>query len=285
MLVAGQAKYAVVYRALAQGQFARYGEAPRIPAAPAPLSYFAPYGISTPAQTIALRTTRFMHEHGVTRDALAAVALTSYAHAQRNPRAVMYGRPLTREQYDDARMIAEPFCLYDCCMENDGAAAMILTLADRAPDAPRVLAVAQGSTAGFSLFGTRPRDYASANFRSVAPRLWEQAGVGPDDVDVAGVYENFTGAVVMSLVEHGFCAPDDVMKFCTPENLSFDGGRLPLNTSGGNLAHCYMHGLELVIECVRQLRGTSTAQVPDARVAMVAGGPVTAPVSSLVIAR
>src|SRR5260370_8530727 len=90
-------------------------------------------GRPTPAQGIAWAPRRFMHEHRVTQDALAAIAMACYHHAQFNPRAVMYGRPLTRKDYDESRWIVEPFHLYDCCMENDGAAAVILTTAQRPP--------------------------------------------------------------------------------------------------------------------------------------------------------
>jgi acetyl-CoA acetyltransferase len=286
---AGLARHVVVYRSLAQGQFARFGQGAAIPAISGPMAYSVPYGIMSPAQTIALRTRRFMHEHAITEDALAAVALAAYAHAQRNPRAVMFGRPLTREQYDAARYIAEPFRLYDCCLENDGAAAVIVTSAERAADlAPRpafILAAVQGSTGGHDLFTHSSDPYATANFLDVAPRLYQMAGVSPKDVDVAQIYENFTGAVVMSMVEHGLCAADEVMEVCTPDNLTGPGGRLPINTSGGNLAECYMHGLELVIEAVRQMRGESTTQIPGAEIALVAGGPVAAPVSSLLLGR
>jgi acetyl-CoA acetyltransferase len=102
------------------------------------------------------------------------------------------------------------------------------------------------------------------------------------DVDVVQSYENFTGGVLMSLVEHGFFKPSEAEEFLTLENLTAPKGRLPLNTSGGNLAECYMHGLELQIEAVRQIRGTSTNQVPDARVSMVCSGPMVTPVSSLI---
>ena len=110
------------------------------------------------------------------------------------------------------------------------------------------------------------------------------AGIEPADVDVAQIYENFTGGTLMALVEHGFCAPEESDTFCTVENLTAPGGALPINTSGGNLAECYMHGLGLVNEGVRQIRGTSTGQVPDARISLVVGGPATAPVSSLIFA-
>ena len=109
------------------------------------------------------------------------------------------------------------------------------------------------------------------------------AGVKPSEVDVVQSYENFTGGVLMSLVEHGFFAAGEANDFLKPENLIAPTGKLPLNTSGGNLAECYMHGLELQIEAVRQLRGQSTAQVPDADVSMVISGPMVTPVSSMIL--
>jgi acetyl-CoA acetyltransferase len=109
------------------------------------------------------------------------------------------------------------------------------------------------------------------------------AGVGPKDVHVVQSYENFTGGVLMSLVEHDFFAAEEANEFLTLENLIAPTGRLPLNTSGGNLAECYMHGLELQIEAVRQLRGQSTSQVPGAQVAMVISGPMVTPVSSMIL--
>ncbi|MPN65053.1 hypothetical protein SDC9_212832 [bioreactor metagenome] len=97
------------------------------------------------------------------------------------------------------------------------------------------------------------------------------------------MYENFTGGVVMSLAEHGFFAPEQANEFLTLGNLTAPGGRLPLNTSGGNLAECYMHGLELHIEAVRQLRGQSTARVADADLAVVISGPMVSPVSNMIL--
>ncbi|HJM75466.1 MAG TPA: acetyl-CoA acetyltransferase, partial [Dehalococcoidia bacterium] len=91
--------------------------------------------------------------------------------------------------------------------------------------------------------------------------------------------------VLMSIVEHGFCEPDEANELFTLENLSAPGGKMPLNTSGGNLAECYMHGLELIIEAVRQVRGQSTAQVPDVNISMVGSGPMVQPVSDLILAR
>lgn len=289
-VVAGLADAVVVVRSLAQGGF-RFGQALAGlggPALSGSMAYVVPHGLMSPAQTVALRTRRFMHEHGVGQDVLAAIALACYEHAQHNPRAVMHGRPLTREAYDGSRWIVEPFHLYDCCQENDGSAAVIVTSAERAADLRHVpvlvLGAAQGTRTGFDLFGHFSDPYATANFELPARHMYEMAGLGPGDVDVAQVYENFTGAVLMSMVEHGLVDPEEVDDVLTPENLLWTGG-LPLNTSGGNLAECYVHGLELVVEAVRQVRGTAVCQVPDAEVALVAGGPAAAPVSSVLLGR
>lgn len=284
-IVAGYANYVCVFRALAQGQFVRFGQAPAARTISGPFAYVLPYGMAVPAHWVALRTRRFMHEHGINQEPLAAVSLACYHHAQKNPRAVMHGHPLTREAYDKSRWIVEPFHLYDCCMENDGAAALILTSAERARDLKRkpvyVMGAAQGSGYRHAASVENSPDYASSNFKSLAPRLFAMAGITPRDVDVAQVYEHFSGAVMVSLVEHGFCRADEVMEFCTFEN--FTSGKLPINTSGGNLAECYMHGLELVNEAVRQVRGTSTSQVKDAEIAAVISGPMVAPVSDLLL--
>jgi hypothetical protein len=109
------------------------------------------------------------------------------------------------------------------------------------------------------------------------------ARLQPADVDVVQSYENFTGGVLMSLVEHGFFTAEEANDFLIPENLLAPGGKLPLNTSGGNLAECYMHGLELQVEAVRQIRNESTTQVPDAQVSMVISGPMVTPVSSMIL--
>jgi acetyl-CoA acetyltransferase len=286
-VAAGYAKYVVVFRALAQGQFGRFGQAAPVETVSGPAAYTWPYGMFVPAQWVALRVRRFMHEHGVTQDALAAVVLADYHHAQLNPRAVMHGRPLTREQYDRSRWIVEPFHLYDCCMENDGAAALILTSAERARDLRQkpvyVMAAAQGAPYRAAAAAENSPNYASSHFATLAPRLYRMAEIDPKDVDVVQIYEHFSGAVPMSLVDHGLCDPDGVMDLCRFENLIAPNGKLPFNTSGGNIAECYMHGLELVNEAVRQCRGSSTAQVPDARIALVVSGPMVSPVSDLIV--
>jgi acetyl-CoA acetyltransferase len=286
-IAAGYADCVVVFRALAQGQFQRFGAAPPATTASGEAALTFPYGLISPAQRFAMRVMRFMHDHGIEASAQRAIALASYHHAQNNPRAVMHGRPLTPEAYDASRWIVEPFRLFDCCMENDGAAALVLVSAERARDMRQrpayLLGVAQGSEYRNAARGHNAPTYASSSFTTVAPHLYAMAGVTPKDVSVVQSYENFTGGVLMSLVEHDFFTAEEANAFLTLDNLIAPKGRLPLNTSGGNLAECYMHGLELQIEAVRQLRGQSTNQVPGAQVGMVISGPMVTPVSSMLV--
>jgi acetyl-CoA acetyltransferase len=277
-ITAGLADVVVAYRGLAQGQFGRFGSGSRARTISGDFALTVPYGMMSPAQMYAMRTTRLFHEHGVSHDTLKAVALAAYHHAQSNPRAVMHGRPLTSEAYDESRWIVEPFRLFDCCLENDGAAAIVLTTVERArelTDRPvHVLAAQQGGPYRSNAAAHNVPDYATSSFKTSAPRLFAQAGVTPADVDVVQSYENFTGGVVMSLIEHGFCTYESANEVLTFDNLVTPGGRLPLNTSGGNLAECYMHGLGLVIEAIRQIRGDSPNPVPGAKVSFVNAGPM-----------
>jgi acetyl-CoA acetyltransferase len=285
-IAGGLAECVVVFRALAQGQFGRFGQGPRRNTIAGEFAHTIPYGLMSPAQMFAMKVVRFMHDHDVAQEALRAIALAAYHHAQNNPRAVMCGRPLDEATYDASRWIVEPFHLYDCCLENDGAAAMILVPAERAADFPHKPCYLLGAVAGSHYRAGAPvhntPEYASSSFPTLAPRLYEMAGIAPGDVDVLQAYENFTGGVLMSIVEHGFCAPGACNEFFVKERFLAPDGELPLNTSGGNLAECYMHGLGLILEAVRQIRGDSTNPVDGAEVSMAISGPMVTPVSSCV---
>lgn len=280
----GVADCVVAFRSLAQGQFGRFGKAFSDYGATGEFSHIFPYGILSAAQMFGMKPMRFMHEHGVKPEALRAIALASYAHAQNNPRAVMYGRPLDEEKYDNSRWITEPLRLFDCCQENDGAAAVILVSPERTRDLKNkpayVLSATTTAPYRSDAWAHNVPDYASSNFKRSAPRLYEMAGVTPGDIDVLQSYENFTGGVMMSIVEHGFCDPEEVSEFFRKETFLAPTGKLPLNTSGGNLAECYMHGFGLINEAVRQIRGKSVNQVPDVSISMVTGGPLTSPVTA-----
>ena len=286
-IVAGLADCVVVFRSLAQGQYGRFGQIDGITTISGEKAYLMPYGVLAPPQRFAMRVQRYMHEHGVRQEAMRAIALASYHHAQANPRAVMHGKPLAPGKYDASRWIVEPFHLYDCCMENDGAAALVLVSEERGRDFRQKPAYLLGAAIGSGhRAGAIPHnspDYASASFETVARDLYRMARVGPADVGVVQSYENFTGGVVMALAEHGFFRPEEANDFLTVENLTAPSGCLPLNTSGGNLAECYMHGFELVLEAVRQVRGTSTSQAKRSDIALVIGGPMVTPASNLLL--
>jgi len=236
-----------------------------------------------------MQTTRFMYEHGVTQDALADIVLTSYAHAQFNPRAIRFGHPLTRDEYHASRWIAEPFHLYDCCPENDGAAAIIVTTQERAVDLAKPPASIVAGSHGLSHRDGAPAfsgpGFPTAFYRSVASQLWSRAGASPKDVQVAQFYENFTGPVLMAITEMGFCEPDELNDFVSDGNILGPGGRLPINTSGGNLGEGYIHGFGNVVEAVRQVRGESTCQVAGVELSLSVSGPGFAPGSAVLFGR
>jgi len=266
---AGYARHVVAFRALAQGQFGRFGQSRSAGRAGGDFAYQHLYGLLSPAQECALHTRRFLHDHRISQEALAEIALAAYANAQRNPRAIRHGEPLTRAQYHASRFIVEPFHLYDCCPENDGAAAILVTTPERARDLAAqpvaIVAAAQGLGPGFGIAAFQGSWFPGVFYRDVAEKLWQRAGVRPADVDVLQMYENFTGPVLMALSEMGFAAPDEVEAFVR-RGLAGPDAVLPFNTSGGNLGEAYIHGFELVNEAVRQVRGTSTCQVTRKRV-------------------
>jgi acetyl-CoA acetyltransferase len=291
---AGYANHVVAFRSLAQGQFGRFGQSRAAGRIEGRQAFRVPYGLVSAAMMYAMIAKRYMHEHGITADALAEISLNSYANAQRNPRAIRYGRPITREDYFNSRWIVEPFRLFDCCQENDGAAAVIVTSAERARDLKKppvyVRAAAQGmeyrADAGGALgAGYSDPEFPTAHYRTVARDLWQRAGCGPSEVQVAQFYENFTGMVVMALCELGFSTPDQIESWLKAGNIRWPDGALPINTSGGNLAEAYIHGFELVNEAVRQVRGESTSQVKNVHNSLVVSGPGAIPASVVLFSK
>jgi acetyl-CoA acetyltransferase len=287
---AGYAKHVVAFRALAQGQFGRFGQARGVTAhVPGDMSWKAPYGLLSPAQECALHTNRFMHDYGISQEALCDISMACYANAQRNPRALRYGAPLTREKYHESRWIVEPFHLYDCCPENDGAAAIVVTSAERGRDLPKaqtsIVAAAQGlgPMYGFSAF--QPRWLGKMYYEPVGRAIWEHSGASAKDVDVVQFYENFTGPVLIALCEMGFCAPEEVESFVSKGALEGPDAKLPFNTSGGNIGEAYIHGFELVVEAVRQVRGESTCQASDVGLSLAVAGPGYAPGSAVLFGK
>jgi acetyl-CoA acetyltransferase len=305
----GQAEVVVVYRSLCQGQFFRFGtagrdaSAPAGPAAPtvqqanslmlASLGFSMPYGLLMAAAAYALPTRRHMHLYGTTSEQLGMLAVTFREHASRNPRAVMGGRPMTLEDHQASPMIADPHRLFDCCLESDGACAVVVTSAARARDLAKqrveILASEQGAPKGYA-FGpfsnaNIPDDlYATGGCEEMAGRLFGKAGVAPGDVDVAQIYDHFTGCVLMQLEDYGFCKRGEGGPFIESGALTVHGGSLPTNTHGGSLSEAYIHGLNHVVEGVRSLRGESTSPVENAELCLVTSG-ACVPSSAVLLAR
>jgi acetyl-CoA acetyltransferase len=236
-----------------------------------------PFGIIRPVDEIAMLTRRYMHEYGATRDHLANVAIAFRKHAAMNPASTMGHKPLTRDDYMNARWISEPLCLYDNCLETDGALAVVVTSAARAVDCPHPPAWIHAFGQGLP-----PQHQTMTNYFTDDPlrgpawtaarRLWANARVGPADVQVAQLYDAFSPLIPLSLEGYGFCARGEGGPFTDGGAIEGPDGTLPVNTSGGGMSEAYVHGFNLILEGVRQVRGTSTCQVPNVEVSLVTSG-------------
>ncbi len=286
-ILTGQARAVVVFRALVEGSSGRMSAAVM---AHHLNDHLLASGVVSPAQTCAIRANRLFHHHGVAPEIAEELARVAYHHGSRNPEAVSFGQTFDIATLRNSRLIAEPFRLYDCSRENDGAGALLMVSSELALELRKppvyLLGCAQGAEAGWGdlLENDNADLYATAGLRPIARRLYAETGLTPADIDVVQLYENFDAQGIMSIIDHGFCSYENVADFVRFENLIADGGKLPINTSGGNLAQGFIHGIGLPIEAVRQLRGESANPVAGARTCLVAGGPGAPTVSSAIFA-
>ncbi len=247
-----------------------------------------PMGLGTPAATVAMFARRYMHEYGATSEDFGRVAVADRKHAATNPNAWFHGKPITLEDHQASRMIADPLHLLDCCQESDGAVALVVTSAERARDLPQppatIRAAAQGSGPDQFVMTSYYRDQIGLQEMGLVGReLWRQSGLRPQDMDTAVLYDHFTPFVLMQLEELGFCGRGEAKDFVADGAIEL-GGRLPLNTHGGQLGEAYIHGMNGIAEGVRQMRGTSVNQVADAQHVLVTAG-TGVPTSGLVLGR
>ncbi len=283
-IAAGMAETVLVYRSRARGKQSVFGRDSRLggrywersdPELPGLNQWHVPQGLVSAFQEMAIITRRHMLEYGTTQDQFAEVAVAFREHARRNPKAVMR-EPMTIADHHASRMIADPLRLFDCNIETDGACALVLTTPERARDLRQkpVWLHAGEMAAGshhmrLSTLFAHPRDEDSA--ARVGRRLFERSGLRPSDIDAAFFYDFFTSLVIIALEDYGFCKRGEGGPFVEKGGLSWQGGRLPCNTNGGQLSEAFIHGLNNNLEAVRQLRGTSTSQVPGCEFALVAG--------------
>jgi acetyl-CoA acetyltransferase len=252
---------------------------------------YMPYGLLTPGQVFALYARRHMIEFGTKPEQLARIPLACRSRANANPRAQMHDRTMSLDDYLGARMISAPLRLFDFCLETDGACAVVVTSAERARDLPHPPALIRAVTQA-TIPSPQPGvmypvlarpDITELPARAAADVLYRRAGLGPDDIDVAQFYDCFSITVLLQIEDWGFCAKGEGGEFVDSGAIDL-GGRLPINTGGGHLSEGYMHGLNHVLEGVRQIRGTSTSQVPDAETCLVTSTPLP-PGSALILRR
>ncbi|MGH3713168.1 MAG: lipid-transfer protein [Micromonosporaceae bacterium] len=288
----GVAEVVVCYRAFNERSGTRFGQVQSGAAAQATSagldnSWHYPMGLATPAATVAMFARRYLHVYGATSEDFGRVAVADRRHAATNPKAWFYGKPITLADHQASRWIAEPLHLLDCCQESDGGVALVVVSAERARDLPHppavVAAAAQGSGPDQYTMHSYYRDDMTGlpEMGLVAAQLWRQAGIGPDDVDVAVLYDHFTPFVLVQLEELGFCGRGEAPGFVADGGIELDG-RLPVNPHGGQLGEAYLHGMNGIAEAVRQLRGTAANQLPDPGYVLVTAG-TGVPTSGLIL--
>ncbi|MDB5703820.1 MAG: ditF [Sphingomonas bacterium] len=288
-IIAGLAETVVVVCGVQQGEL-RYGAMPSTYDASAESCFYQSAGLVGPGHMFALLARRHMHLYGTTREHFAEVAISTRINALTHPDALMK-KPMTLDDYFAAPMISDPHCLFDFCLETDGAIAVIVTSAERAKDLKQkpvmVHASAQGGAGewGRSIYWMNMPDetFASSGHAAIARRLYARSDVGPSGIDTAQIYDHFSSQVILQLEDYGFCAKGEGGPFVASGAIRFDGGSLPVNTDGGQLSCGYIWGMSHVREGVEQLRGTAANQVKDAKFALVTGGPSDIPMSGLIL--
>jgi acetyl-CoA acetyltransferase len=279
-VASGVADVVVAYRAVKARSGQRFGRA-SVGTRPTTshsgstaMQWCFPYGVLTPASWMSLNAVRYMHQSGATNEDFGRAVVQLRAYAARNPNAHFYGRPITLDEHQDSRWIAEPAIrLFDCCQETDGSVALVVTSAARASDTRQPVVIAAAAAA--AVF---EEEIASNHYRpdlsvmdgsvAMADRLFGGFGIARSDIDVALVYDAFSPILFMQLEGLGFCDLGEAKDFVADGNLG-PAGALPCNTNGGLIGEGYIHGLNLSTEAVRQLRGQSCNQLPGASAALV----------------
>ncbi len=276
----GLAKTVVCYRAMNGRSGFRLGGGRQM-AAHGITQFTAPFGWITYPQAMAMWCRRHMIEYGTTNEQLGSIAVTMRNNAALNERA-MQRQPISIDDYFNSRQIVDPFRMLDICLESDGACAVVVTSAEHARDLKQKPvyvgggAYGGGPQQGEDLFDAiRWPDHSHNYSKYIAKDLWASAGVGPEDVDLALIYDCFTYSIVMQLEGFGFCKEGEGGPLAASGAIARDGD-IPVNPHGGLLSEAYIHGFNHVVEAVEQLRGQSgPRQIKDAEIALTTAGAMT----------
>ena len=290
-VASGVADVVVAYRAFNERSGRRFGAGRADWGATAEgvaLGWYSSFGFMTPAAWVAMFARRYMHTYGATSEDFGRISVADRKHAATNPAAYFHGKPITLEEHQASRMVVDPLRLLDCCQETDGGQAFVVTSVERARDLPHPPAVIAGAAQGAG----RDQEAMTSYYREditgleemalVGRQLWAQAGIGPDDIQTAVLYDHFTPFVLVQLEELGFCKRGEARDFIRDGAIEL-GGALPLNPHGGQLGEAYLHGMNGIAEAVRQIRGTSVNQVEGTQHVLVTAG-TGVPTSGAVLA-
>lgn len=254
------------------------------------MGMYHPYGLLTPVSWVAMFAQRYNHKYGIKDGQLSPVALVNRENANRNPKAIFHSRSLSLDEYMDSPINVEPLRRHDCCLSTDGAVAIIVTRADLAKDLRHKPAYISGAIQGMSTNGEVMTSYAREDItvlhevEAYGKKLFDMAGITPKEIDVAQFYDAFSPLVPMQLEALGFVGKGEGIDYIEGGHRIRPDGELPINTSGGLMSEGYIHGMNLIAEGVRQVRGTSTTQINDIEYSLVTGG-LGVPSSGIILRR
>lgn len=285
MVNAGLCDNVLIWRAMNERSQYRFGQPMTMEAAFQPgngtgsLFWCMPYGAQTPATWESLNAQRYMQKYGVTNEDFGRVSVLQRKHASTNPNAWFYGKPITLDDHQNAKWIVEPVLrLLDCCQESDGGVAILVTSLERARDLKQppvqIVGACQSIPYNAEVISNYYHDYELYEMPEAvgtAKRLWAQTGLTPADMQMASLYDAFTPQVFKQLESFGFCKPGEA-KDLIKDGFGDIGSALPINTNGGLIGEAYIHGMNNITECVRQVRGTAANQVNDLNHLLVSSG-------------